>query len=342
MKKLLLLVSAFLIAIIILSAPKAHCQELFKPGSTYLAGTLVKDVYGTTWKVRQRIGIAVSPPSANAYYAYVKAGEPTAGGEVYAVNVQERGVLPANTAQQNSTNLQALINSYPENSGGSIYIPSGDYNFSTHISLQKRPLHIFGDNGTIWGKGTNLYFPKEQAGMLIVANGAIIENLALIGGGNQTEWMDGILIRGIVTLRGVYVKGFYNGIEAACNITTEGTNCSGMLIEKCFAIENTNNGFHFQGEDANAITVIGCDSRDNKGYGFYDGSFLGNYFVGCMAHDNVKGHYFVRDKANARSSFISCYGEGGSPVNSFSPKTTVQGGFLANGYTLDGKTIINQ
>jgi hypothetical protein len=59
-----------------------------------------------------------------------------------------------------------------------------------------------------------------------------------------------------------------------------------------------------------------------------------------MAHNNAGGHFFVRDKGNARTSLIACYGESGSPPSQLSPLTTVVGGFMANGYDLqDGKGI---
>lgn len=107
--------------------------------------------------------------------------------------------------------------------------------------------------------------------------------------------------------------------------------------------ENSACGFFVQGTDANAMTVIGCDSRDNGKWGFYDASFLGNFFFSCMAHNNRLGHYGIRDRNNARSSFIACYGEMGSPPDELSPKTTVSGGFHANGYNKnDGKGVQNQ
>jgi hypothetical protein len=40
-----------------------------------IPGSLVKDVYGTVWKVKQRVAVAIDPPAQNAYYSYVRAGE---------------------------------------------------------------------------------------------------------------------------------------------------------------------------------------------------------------------------------------------------------------------------
>jgi hypothetical protein len=258
-----------------------------------------------------------------------------------AINLYALGVVSPNySAEQNSTNINAYINSFPVGAAPSLYVPAGEYQMAKEIRFEGRPVHFFGDNGTVWGNGTHFYFPKEGMGIVVLRRPAggsgsyqegIIENIALIGKGNKNVWMDGIVIRGRVTIRGVYVKGFYNGIEASCNVS-EGNDCSGSYIEKCFMAENTNCGFYVQGTDANAMTIMSCDARDNGAWGFYDASFLGNNFIACMAHNNKSGHYGVRDKSNARVAIIACYGEMGSPQDDLSVNTTVVGGFHANGF----------
>ncbi len=45
--------------------------KYFSPGPV-AAGTIVKDAYGVVWKAKTKIANAVSPPSANAYWSYVK------------------------------------------------------------------------------------------------------------------------------------------------------------------------------------------------------------------------------------------------------------------------------
>ncbi|GAC1427799.1 MAG: hypothetical protein NVSMB67_31330 [Flavisolibacter sp.] len=265
------------------------------------------------------------------------------------INLCSLGILSQDySAEQNSSNLNSFINAYPPGSAASLYVPSGAYQMAREIRFEGRPMHFFGDNGTVWGNGTQFYFPKESMGIVLLRRAAggsnnyqegIIENIALIGKGNKNPWMDGIVIRSRVTLRGVYVRGFYNGIEASCNID-EGNDCSGSYIEKCFMAENTNDGFYVQGTDANAITILSCDARDNGSWGFYDRSFLGNSFIACMAHNNKAGHYGVGDKNNARVALIACYGEMGVPPDDLSPLTTVVGGFHANGYNKnEGKTV---
>jgi hypothetical protein len=237
-----------------------------------------------------------------------------------------------------------MIDYFPLGYTASIYIPTGNYYFKKAIRIDGKPIHLFGDNGTVFSPfASKLFFEKEEMGLIIVRNAAqnqetIVENLCLLGKGNKNQWMDGIVIRGRVTIRGVYVKGFYNGIEAYANMQ-EHNDASGSLIEKCFAGENTNDGFFVGRVDGNAMTVIACDARDNGGIGFNDDSFLGNNFISCMAHYNKGGDYYVRDKNNARSSFISCYSESGNKFSWLSAKAAVVGGTWGSGYSLNGKDV---
>lgn len=327
-------------------------QVDFKPGSTYPAATELRDIYGTIWKTNVRIGIAVSPPSQGYYYSYVRTGPPpitpgTSSGEVYAINIQDVGVKPSNTPQQNSDSIERFLNSIPEGNTPSIYAPYGNYKFARTISIYRRPIHLFGDNGTIFGNSTKFYFPPATTGIVISRGGTsiqetIIEKICVIGDKSQPGENDGFTLLARAKIRDCTAKGFVHyGFSVWANME-EGNDASGSIIESCHALENGLDGFFAGRTDANAITFFNCDSRDNGRYGFNDDSFLGNYFITCMAHNNAGGHWFVRDKGNARTSLISCYGEMGSPVNQLSPKTTVTGGFLANGYTLDGTNIIYQ
>lgn len=327
-------------------AGECHSQELFKPGSTYLAGQEVQDVYGTVWRVMRRVGIAVSPPSQGIYYSYVRVKEPamvTANG----YNVLDYGISPANGPEVNSLAWESFLTLIPEQATPSIYFPFGEYRFARPLLLYKRPVFLHGDNGTIFGNSTKLFFPYNSDGIKIDRAGAsiqetIIEKICLIGAGGDGSKGNGIYTNSRIKLRDVTTGRFsQNGVLIYANIN-EGGEASGSIVESCHSLENGHDGFFAGRVDANAITFINCDARDNGRYGFNDDSFLGNYYISNMAHNNKAGHYYVRDKGNARSSFISCYGEMGSPVNQFSPKTTVSGGFLANGYTLDGTNIIYQ
>ena len=266
------------------------------------------------------------------------------------LNTEDWGIkrdYEGGNAEENFNRFQGMIDYLPDGYTASIYMPTANYNFSQGIQINSKPIHLFGDNGSVFSPyATKLFFPKESMGLIIIRNkeGAyqetIIENLCLIVAGNTKEWMDGIVIRGRVTLRGIYVKGFYNGIEGFANMQ-EKNDMSGSFIEKCFAAENTNDGFWLGRVDGNAVTVIGCDARDNGRFGFNDDSFLGNNFLSCMAHYNKQGDFFVRAKNNARSMFLGCYSEGGNKISRLGPLSTVIGGIWGTGYTRDeGKTVL--
>lgn len=330
-KSFFLLIAAIILFFILLFTMSLNAQELFRPGR-YNKGELVLDMYGTVWQARANIGLAVSPPSQNAYWNYVR---------------KIATVDPDNTPEQNSVAIENYINSLPTGAGNSIYIPTGDYYFSRSIQLNGKPVHLFGDNGTMWGKGTRLFFPDGQDGILVNRidgyQETIIENICIIAQGKSVPWKSGVRSTGRITLRGVYVKGFsHNGIDIWASIEGEGTDASGSYIEKCFSAENGNDGFFAGRTDANAITYIGSDARDNGRFGFNDDSFLGNTYISCMNHYNKQGDFYVRDKGNARSTFIGCYTEGGNQPSQLGPLSFVGGGLWGSGYSKDGTTIIYQ
>lgn len=320
----------------------------FKPGSSLPAGSYVRDLYGTVWKVNIPISVAVTPPSTalktssgKAYYTYVSAGAPIQAdviSEVYAINIQEVGVLPTNTPERNSQVFDSLLMSIPEGSSKSIYMPSGDYRFSKMIHIYRRPINLFGDNGSAFAKGTRLFFPANTDGIFIDRAGTsiqetIIEKIFLQSAGGDGSNGSGIRTNARVKLRDVTCKNFSrNGFDVWANLP-EGGDASGSRIDGCHALENGLDGFFAGRVDANAILFINCDGRDNGRYNFNDDSMLGNNYISCMAHYGKQGDYYVRDKGNARSAFIACYAESGGKPSQFGPHSTIVGGFLASGYT---------
>ncbi|ANE52454.1 right-handed parallel beta-helix repeat-containing protein [Flavisolibacter tropicus] len=253
----------------------------------------------------------------------------------------EKGSSP----KENSALIQAMFDYFPLGYTAAIYIPTGNFYFSESLVLDAKPFHVFGDNGSIFSPySSKLHFPDGKTGLYIKRSAsnyqeAIVENICLIALGNKIEWASGINANGRVTIRGCYVKGFsHNGFDIWANMEGTKTDASGSYIEKCFAVENLHDGFFAGRADANAITFIGCDARDNGRYGFNDDSFLGNNFISCMAHYNKKGDYFVRDWGNARSLFMGCYSEGGNAISQLGPKSVVTGGIWGTAYRLgDGK-----
>jgi hypothetical protein len=267
-----------------------------------------------------------------------------------AFNVKDWGVkdeFEKGNPVENSKAIQAMIDYFPEGYTASIYIPTGSYHFSNTIVLNRRPFHLFGDNGTIFSSyGTKLYFPSGTNGFFIERRGmsiqeTILERLCIVAKGKEKSIGDGIAIRGRVKIRDCTIKGFgNNGIGIFANME-EGNDASGSLIEGCHSLENGNDGYFIGRVDGNAVSIIACDARDNGRYGFNDDSFLGNNFISCMAHYNKAGDFYVRDKGNARSLFQACYSEGGNKVSELSGRSTVVGGIWGTGYTKDGgKTVL--
>jgi hypothetical protein len=259
----------------------------------------------------------------------------------YAFNVQELGVTPANK-KNNAALLQAFISKLPEGATKNVFFPAGEYYFESTITLKKRPLRLFGESGTIWGNSTKLIFPRNTTGIKVDRAGTsiqetTIERICLIGGGGDGSNGNGIHANARIKLRDVTFKGFsQNGLLIWANME-EGGDASGSSVEFCHALQNGHDGFLAGRTDANAITFIGCDARDNGRYGFNDDSFLGNNFFSCMAHYNKKGDYFVRDWGNARSLFMGCYSEGGNTISQLGPHSSVLGGIWGTPYKLGNK-----
>lgn len=265
----------------------------------------------------------------------------------YGLNVQDFGVVPSNTAEQNGQAIKALIEAQPISSGALIYFPKGEYHFSETINLYRRPLHLLGDNGSVWAEGSTLRFPAGVQGINIdrggqSIQGTIIEKLCLIGGKTGSGHFPGIGSNARLKCVGVTVKGFEgNGFYIWANMTGESNDASGSSYEGCHALENAHDGYFAGREDANAITYVNCDARDNARFGFNDDSFLGNNYIGCMAHYNAKGDYHVRDWGNARSLFAGCYSEGNGEVFSqFSARTTVVGGTWGAGFKIENGALM--
>jgi hypothetical protein len=257
-----------------------------------------------------------------------------------AFNVEDWGVkkdYEGGKSEENSRLIQAMIDYFPIGYTASIYIPAGNYQFNKTIVLNTRPLHMFGDNGTIWGNSTKLIFPANTTGIVIDRGGqsiqeTILEKICLIGGGGSgAAARSGIYSNARIKIRNVTVKNFgEHGFTIKADIGSGGE-ASGSSFEYCHAVENGQDGFFAGRTDGNAITFIGCDARDNGGKGFNDDSFLGNNFISCMAHYNKGGDFYVRDKGNARSLFQGCYSEGGNKTSELSGQVNRYRGYLGHG-----------
>lgn len=142
----------------------------------------------------------------------------------------------------------------------------------------------------------------------------------------------GVYINTIARLDNVDVESFSgHGIRVYASVSdVPATNASSFIIDRCRVRNMRGAGIYISGPDANQGMVTAVDVRDNGLCGIWDASFLGNQFFACMAHNNgiggtIGGHYRVTN-LNARSTFIGCYGEGGSEPSFIGPNGTFIGG----------------
>lgn len=233
-----------------------------------------------------------------------------------------------------------------------IYVPSGTYNFSTGLVINKS-IELFGDGGVMAS-----YPPKTQL-YFYGLSGAAIHLVGIAAGYSKLhDFMlksdyginhslpphtasikHGIEINHIAEIRNVSVSNFEGdafhlyGIEPNTDPSRsheyDTATVSFSHLEDCYAIENGNNGFYTEGPNANSCSFIHCDSRDNMNYGFYDHSFLGNNYVTCMTHANGSSQWggsFLADQATSACVFTGCYVELGQRAPSVTGRSVYLGG----------------
>ncbi len=185
---------------------------------------------------------------------------------------------------------------------------SGHYHFNSHLNV-KAVVHITGPGGWHWAArdaGPVLEFPADSHGLIIhrhntiddttgtsgySADGSIIENLGIVGGGAGMAAGHGVWVRAFCALRHLYVRAFAeDGYHVVGDIGAGGAvegNPSTTKIENCTADRNGRNGFYIDSLDANICTLTGCEARQNGRWGFFDSSFLGNTHIGH--HETANG-----------------------------------------------------
>lgn len=216
-------------------------------------------------------------------------------------------------------NLQAIIDAVPVDGRVTLFLPKGEF---PSVTIYNKSIWLIGSNGTLF-KGDIIINRDHYVHPCRLAN---------------LEVKGSVKVSSITSLENVTVKNAPgNGFEFIADIVSNKQDISHSFVSNCEAIQCGGDGFLFRGGDANAITVLNCSARDNKGWGFNDQSFLGNYFFGAMGHANDKGHYKSGDKdnnANVRTVWAACYGEGGSPKSYAAGASKIFGGIHADGWEL--------
>ena len=178
----------------------------------------------------------------NKYYKAQFEG--TLNAEDWGVKKDYEGGKP----EENSMLIQAMIDYLPSGYTASVYIPAGNYYFSKTIVIDAKPIHLFGDNGTIFANSTKLYFPPATTGIVVARHGTsvqetIIERICVIGNSSQPGENDGFTILARAKIRDCTAQGFVHyGFSVWANMN-DGNDASGSVFESCHSLENKLDGF---------------------------------------------------------------------------------------------------
>lgn len=210
--------------------------------------------------------------------------------------------------------------------------------FPIHSTLQQ-------SGKTLYWEGmedTTLLISHSGPGMTIGPAGdvaAYIMNLTLFNRHTppqDSEHQHGIQTEGIVISENLTIRNFFgHGLNISADISTRGSNSSFSRFTSLAISGCKGSGVYLQGGDANQSNFYHVDVRDCSGFGFWDHSFLGNQFFGCMAHNNKLGNYRA-DDLNSRTGFYGCYSELGSPPEYLAGHSFWIGGLPSNGIDIHG------
>lgn len=232
---------------------------------------------------------------------------------------------------------------------GPIYLPKGKMLQTQTVHL-KHKVHIIGEGAGGGGSGN---FGNAVSEIIVSANttgfvchrtdtgpsgyddtpvstekcdGSIFEGFSLRGSGTTGH---GIWLRAAAVVRDVFVTGFgENCIQIKASINDGGDpflygNANQWLVDRA-RLSFCKNGLFVEGKDVNAGVAIAVDATQNDEWGFYEGSFLGNTYVGAHTAANGLGAYKTVDP-NARNVFLGRYAEGGQASDD-KKRTLVVGG----------------
>lgn len=233
--------------------------------------------------------------------------------------------------------------------GGDIALPVGCLFFAHTIDLKTR-LNIRGQDGGQAGEPVSkLVFAPNTEGIVVhrydtgpgnvvlnpptsPADGSIIEGVSLYGSGTVGN---GIRLHARATIQQVTVQGFGENcinIEASSGPPSGHGNANNWVVNVVRLTGCGGSGLRIQGADTNAGISTMVDAEGNHRYGIEDNSFLGNLHNQPLTADNWLGGYRVSN-ANARTTFVNPYAEGGQPPSLMTPLTTVIGGMQNPGMT---------
>ena len=255
-------------------------------------------------------------------------------------------------------------------------IPSGQYRLSSSLVID-RELVVQGEGGL---RNSVLVFDAGSPGIIVdmqsgdggspaaLASGTVIRDLGVKTtttypppGGRPEPAVDdddvlaggtssGIVLYAQARVENCTAVGFlHDGIHVNTS-AGKGRNANSWQVDNCLAELNGRHGLFVSGGDANAGSALNVRCTANCGWGFYDRSFLGNTYVGCLAESNGHIHAGASDpfpgfgggyrttSAAARHVLVSCYAELDQASVVRYP-TLVAGGNLADAVTSDPESF---
>lgn len=191
--------------------------------------------------------------------------------------------------------------------GPRIVLPYGVVNLNSTIEL-KRTVTIEGTSGSgqEGAQGTTLQFPANTCGFIVErfnttgtgiespttqgGDSTVFRNLRILGGGGTDTTAHGIFLRSRASLENVRIDNFAgDGIHIFATGGGGGSlegNANNFEISGSCRVTNCENGLFIDGADVNAGYAIGLDCSNNRAWGVYDSSFLGNTYVGLHCATN--------------------------------------------------------
>ncbi|HYD11805.1 MAG TPA: hypothetical protein VEC11_03060 [Allosphingosinicella sp.] len=247
---------------------------------------------------------------------------------------------PANGNDLTEALEAILYSAFPGLDAIQVFIPEGEYVVTRQL-IPARPVTIRGagmfatilDFASVAGIDSimvgaisigalaTLQEDDLDDGKVTGANGAdfsFIEDLTIRISGTRPGGFDyGLWSAARVFARNLRFDECGAKLEAGTRIAGSGDvegNANLSELSNCHAIRPTEHGFMFDGDDANACKVFGCNAFVPAVgcFGFYDASFLGNSYVGCHTDGDSTGAagYKVEYGSGAnRSVFAGCYAE---------------------------------
>ena len=179
-------------------------------------------------------------------------------------------------------------------SGPVLLFPLGHYHFNNHLNVKAAV--VLRGSGTFSGGvrvGSILEFAADQNGIIVhnattidetveassfQANGAIIENLQVTGGGASGTTGHGIWLRAVAKVRECRVEAFaLDGVHIVAAVgggaAIEG-NANQWALEDVTAAANGRHGVYVDEADTNAGAGLRVDATANGRWGIFDSSFL--------------------------------------------------------------------